>query len=102
MSSVPTPLAPPTEQQILDQNGKDQAKNVSSDIEEHLKILIDGIEVKRVKQSKIHKPAAIMIDESQRTIFYPPSNRLIDRLIMRCSEKKLKRGKKVSSRIKVF
>jgi hypothetical protein len=62
----------------------------NEELDEHLKILADGIEVKRVKRTKIHKAASITIDESQRILKYPPSTNVLDKLLRQCARRELK------------
>lgn len=68
------------------------AESTKSDADELLKVLKNGIEVKRVKSSKIHEPAIISIDESHRILRYPPSTNFLGRLWKQCTERTHKTG----------
>ncbi|KAI6175418.1 Phosphoinositide phospholipase C [Aphelenchoides bicaudatus] len=60
------------------------------DMDEFIRILNEGIEVRRVKKASIHKPAPIVIDDTQRFLNYPPSTNLVDKIMKKCAKRQHK------------
>ncbi|KAI6181026.1 Phosphoinositide phospholipase C [Aphelenchoides besseyi] len=59
--------------------------NAAPEVEEFLRVLEEGIEVKRVKSTKIHKPSVITIDEHQKKLQYPATANPLNKFVGKCS-----------------